>query len=238
MIIGHYGVGFALKKASPALSLATLFIAVQFVDILWTILVFLGIERVNIVPGYLESSQLQFTYYPFTHSLLATLIYGALAFALVYLARKGRLDRVLTAVVISVGVISHFILDLLVHVPDLTLAGPGTPAVGLGLWHSLPLSLFLEISFLAAGIFIYYRTTRGRGFWSGIGPLLLGLFLTISQVMSELGPPPPDKKALVVVGFVTYLVIAGIAYWIDRNRLPRVGVDFVSVKKPLAQTGG
>jgi hypothetical protein len=219
MFIGHYGVGFALKRANPALSLGILFIAVQFVDILWTILVFAGIERVEIVPGYTASNHFQFVHYPYTHSLAATFAWGFVTFLLFYfLAGRRTPKRVFTAAIVAFGVMSHFALDLIVHAPDLTVAGPGTPALGLGAWQNLPLSLFLEILILAVGLYIYYRATAGHGFWSKGGPLLLGLFLAVSQIMTTLGPPPPENKSFVLVGLVTYLAIVGIAFWIDRNR--------------------
>jgi hypothetical protein len=53
MFVGHYGVSFAGKSARPRVPLWVWFIAVQWMDVVWSVLVFLGIEKLHIVPGFL-----------------------------------------------------------------------------------------------------------------------------------------------------------------------------------------
>lgn len=66
MFVGHYGVSFAAKGAEPNIPLWVLFLAVQFLDILWAPLILFGIERVRIVSGITESNPLDLYYMLFT----------------------------------------------------------------------------------------------------------------------------------------------------------------------------
>ena len=70
MFIGHFALGFAAKRAVPRVSLAVLLVAALFADVLWPVLVLLGVETVRIVPGYTVVTPLEFVSYPWSHSLL------------------------------------------------------------------------------------------------------------------------------------------------------------------------
>ena len=61
MFVGHFGLGFAAKQAAPRTSLGTLFLAAQFIDLLWPILLLLGLETVRIVPGLTAATPIEFT---------------------------------------------------------------------------------------------------------------------------------------------------------------------------------
>src|SRR5512139_3691369 len=132
MFLGHFAVGFAAKRLAPRASLGTLFLAAQFIDLLWPLLVLLGIERVRIAPGITTVTPLDFEHYPWSHSLFAVSVWGVL-FATVYLFI--RRDR-RASLVLGLAVLSHWLLDFLVHRPDLPLL-PGGERFGLGLWNSL-----------------------------------------------------------------------------------------------------
>lgn len=127
MFVGHYTPSFGFRRACRA-PLCALFIAAQFVDILWSMLVIAGIERVQLVPGHTASSPLVLEYMPYSHSLSATLTSAVLIgmIASVLWARRSGL-------VVAACVAAHWILDLLVHVPDLPLLG-NRYKVGFGLW--------------------------------------------------------------------------------------------------------
>ncbi|MGH7552059.1 MAG: hypothetical protein ACREMQ_03425, partial [Longimicrobiales bacterium] len=130
MFIGHYGVGFAARAAHPKVPLWVLFVAVQFLDVLWGIFVLLGIEKVRIVPGITATNPLDLYFMPYTHGLLSVLFWSVVA-AFAYARWKhdaagGRW--------IGLSVFSHWILDLVVHRPDLPLVGDSYK-VGLGLWN-------------------------------------------------------------------------------------------------------
>jgi membrane-bound metal-dependent hydrolase YbcI (DUF457 family) len=123
MFIGHFGVGFGAKKAAPGISLGMLFIAAQFIDLLWPTLLLLGIENVKIEPGITKATPLNFTDYPISHSLLFVIIWGLVVGGIYFLIRK----KFKYTVILSLAVISHWFLDLLVHRPDLPLYPGDSP---------------------------------------------------------------------------------------------------------------
>src|SRR5437660_1655543 len=107
MFVGHYGIAYAAKKADPSLPLWLLFLAVQLLDVLWAPFVLLGIERVRIVPGITASNPLDLYYMPYTHSLLAALLWSAGALVAYRLAKSGPAAR-RAALVIGIAVLSHW----------------------------------------------------------------------------------------------------------------------------------
>src|SRR5215467_2937756 len=117
MFIGHFAVAFAAKKAAPKVSLGTLILAAAFLDVVWPVLVLLGVERFRIVPGFTAINPFDFTYYPWSHSLLMTMVWSAV-FAFVYFAwSRDRSGAVWVALVVA----SHWVLDFVSHVPDMPL---------------------------------------------------------------------------------------------------------------------
>src|SRR5882724_4617669 len=131
MFVGHYGVSFAARRSAASVPLWVLFIAVQLLDVAWAPLVLLGVEKVRIVPGITASNPLDLYYMPYTHSLLATLLWSAGAYFLCRLLAPRGLGEA-AGLVLALAVFSHWILDLLVHRPDLPLYD-NTAKVGLGL---------------------------------------------------------------------------------------------------------
>src|SRR4030095_8805327 len=109
MFVGHYGVSFAAKKVAPAVPLWLLFIAVQLLDVAWAPLVLLGIEKVRIVPGITASNPLDLYYMPYTHSLVAALLWAVAAIALCRTLRGVR--NWSGAAWIGAAVFSHWVLD-------------------------------------------------------------------------------------------------------------------------------
>jgi hypothetical protein len=213
MFIGHFALGFAAKRAVPHLSLATLFVAVQFADMLWPVLVALGIEEVRIVPGITAMTPLDFVSYPYSHSLLFLAGWGvALAAAYRLFAGNGRTFPVLIALVVS-----HWVLDFVAHRPDMPLY-PGGERYGLSLWSSVPATLALEIVMYAVGIWIYTRATRARdaiGRWGLAGMVIL---LGVLYVSAAFGPPPPSVTALWSTMILGSALGTLLSWWVDRHR--------------------
>jgi hypothetical protein len=212
MFIGHFGVGFGAKAAAPRVSLGTLLLAAQFVDLLWPVFVLLGIERVRIDPGNTAVTPLDFVSYPLTHSLVTGVGWGILLGS-AYLVRRRWLRG---AVVVAAVTVSHWVLDWISHRPDLPLV-PGGSKVGLGLWNSLPATVVVETLIFVGGIALYLRATRARdrvGHWALWS---LVAFLAIAYAGNLLGPPPPSVTALGWVGVATWLFVPW-GYWIDRHR--------------------
>lgn len=184
-------------------------------DLLWPTLLLAGAERVRIAAGASGVTPLEFESYPYSHSLLTTVTWGALIGAF-YAWRKSARG----AVVVGVCVVSHWFLDLLVHYPDLPVA-PGTGAkLGFGLWDSLPATLAVEFLLFGAGVWLYARHTVARGRAGRIGLWLLTGFLAAIYLGNLFGPPPPDVTALAWGAQAQWLLVA-FGYWLDSHRATR-----------------
>jgi hypothetical protein len=213
MFLGHYAIAFAAKRASPATSLGTLFLASVFIDLLWPLLLLSGVERARIDPKIRGLGPLVFEHYPVSHSLLMVGVWALLLGTASYLAARERRG----AVVVSGLVISHWLLDALVHRPDLALAPGSQVLVGLGLWNAPLASVVAELGLFAGGLLLYVRATRGQR----RGPLwALCVLLFVIFAADIFGPPPPSISAVAWAGFAQWLLIAA-GYWVDRPRLRR-----------------
>jgi hypothetical protein len=213
MFVGHFGVGLGAKAAASRVSLGTLLLASQFIDLLWPTLLLLGVERVRIAPGTTAVTPLDFTYYPVSHGLPAVLAWGALVGTAYWLARRNAKG----AVVVGVLVLSHWVLDLVVHRPDLPIGFGDSPRVGLGLWDSLPATLLVEGTVFAAGVWLYVRSTRALDRVGAIGLWTLVGLLVLIHASSLAGPPPPSVAAIAWVGQAQWLLVA-MGWWVDRHR--------------------
>jgi hypothetical protein len=213
MFIGHFGVGFGAKSFAPRVSLGTLFLAAQFLDLLWPTLLLLGVERVRIVPGATTVTPLVFEHYPVSHSLVAVLVWAVLVAAVHLTLRRNRIG----ALVVGVLVMSHWALDAIVHQPDLPIF-PGTGmVVGLHAWSSLPLTLAIEVPLFVIGVWLYVRTTVPTspiGTW-GLWGLVSFLFLIYAGNLC--GSPPPSTLAIAWVGQLQWLLVLW-GYWVDAHR--------------------
>jgi hypothetical protein len=213
MFIGHFGLGFGLKRAAPAVSLGTLFLAAQFVDLLWPTLLLLGVEHVEIIPGITAVTPFDFVDYPISHSLLMMVVWGLLFGTIYWSVNKSRA----AAAVCGLAVVSHWFLDWLVHRPDLPLYPGGGPLFGLGLWNSLPATLLVECAVFAAGFAVYLRTTRALDSKGSAGAWSLAAFLVAVHISNLFGPPPPSVQAVALAGQAQWLLVAA-GYWVDRHR--------------------
>jgi hypothetical protein len=219
MNIGHYGVSLALKKADKKISLGLLFFAAQFIDILWAVLVLLGIERAEIVPGITVANPIDYVYYPFSHSLVASLLWsGAVYILFRILPAKSGSQQSKVALVMAVAVLSHFFLDLLIHRPDLPVSVGDSPTLGLGLWNFVLASYVVEGLIFFGGLWVYMRVTTGATFAGKYGMLIFAAFLFITNLLNLFSTPPPDSQTLAVFSLTTYLLSIGIAFWLDRKR--------------------
>jgi hypothetical protein len=216
MFIGHFALGYAAKRWAPRLSLAVLFAAAVFADLVWPVLVALGIERVRIVPGFTAFTPLEFISYPYSHSLAALVVWG-IVFALA--CARGDKRGLL---VVAALVVSHWVLDFITHAPDMPLY-PGGPKFGLGLWNSIPATVAVEALMFAAGVWIYARVTRPRdriGRWAFVG---ITTFLAIGFVANVNAPPPPSITALWVAALVLSALTFSMAWWADGHRTSLLG---------------
>jgi len=214
MFIGHYGVALAAKRVAPRVSLGVLVAAAQLADLVWPILLILGVERIRITPSDNPFLGITFESYPWTHSLLAAIVWGALA-GLGYAALRGR--RV-DGVVVGLVVVSHWVLDWITHVPDLPLY-PGGPRVGLGLWRYPSATLVVEALVFLIGLALYWRFTRPvdrTGRWALWAFVIVLVVLTLGSIYS---PPPTSANAIGWAALGGWLIPV-FGWWVDRHRQP------------------
>ena len=166
--------------------------------------------------GDTKITPLNFTEYPFSHSLLAVIFWAALFAGAVYLIRRSSRD----ALVCGIAVCSHWLLDLLVHRPDLQLM-PGLSArVGFGLWNSVSATLIIEFSILLIGILLYYYTTKPSDWWGCTGFWAMTAFIILIYIGNIFGPPPPNSTLFAWVGQAQWLIVVW-GYWIEKHRTLR-----------------
>jgi len=215
MFVGHYGPSFAGKALARSIPLWVLFLAVQLLDVFWSIFVLLGIEKVRIVPGITATNPLDLYYMPYTHSLAGSILWS-LAAAIVYRVIAGT-DGWAAPGVVGAAVFSHWLLDLLVHRPDLALYDDSLK-VGLGLWNFPILASALEVVFLFGGMYLYLRRTKptGRGGWYG-WMVIFGLAMLVVQAGAFFGPPPGSDKAAAISALSFYAAFAAVAYLLERS---------------------
>jgi membrane-bound metal-dependent hydrolase YbcI (DUF457 family) len=215
VFLGHFAVGFAATRVAPRAPLPALIAAPILLDLLWPIGLLTGLESVRVVPGITPVTPLDLHDYPYTHSLAMAVVWS-LVFALGYLAfTKGRDRR--GALVIGLGVASHWLLDFVTHIPDMPLYPGHTDYVGLGLWRSLPGTLAVEAALFVAGVGLYATATRPRSRWGSIALWSLVAFLVVAYAGSLGGPPPPSAQLVAIGALATWIFIPW-AWWIDRTR--------------------
>src|SRR6266511_729478 len=158
MFLGHFGLAMAAKKVAPRPSLGTLVLAAQLIDGVWPLFVLIGWEKVEIQPGITAVVPLLFVSYPYTHSLVAGIVWAALLASGYYALRRDWSG----AGWIAALVLSHWVLDVISHRPDVPV-WPGGPKIGLGLWNSLSATLVVEFALFMFDAWTYARVMRARG---------------------------------------------------------------------------
>jgi hypothetical protein len=214
MFIGHFALGLAAKRAAPGVSLGLLFLAAQFADTLWPLLVAAGLEHVRIDPGNTAFTPLDFVSYPYSHSLVMLVVWGAL---LGWISRHT--DRRAFGVIAAL-VVSHWFLDFVTHRPDMPLY-PGGAKFGLGLWNSIPLTMLVEVPMFAAGVWIYLGATRARDAIGRWGLAALAVLLLLIYLANPASPPPPSVSAVSILAIAGTVLFTAWAWWADRHRQHR-----------------
>ncbi len=213
MVLGHFGIGFGAKKFAPRISLGTLFIAVQWADLLWPVLLLLNVEKVTIRhddPHF----PLDFVSYPVTHSLLMGIIWGFVFGCLYWWIRNDSKS----AFVLGCCVLSHWVLDLIVHAPDLPLLPGNGPKLGLGLWANPVATAIVEGAIFLAGLILYLRSTRAKNTPRKWSLWLLVALLIVNQVAGRLSPLPASAHAIGWAAQYQWIFVL-LGYWVDHNRI-------------------
>ncbi len=219
MFIGHFGIGFALKKVEPRLSLGLLIFGAIMLDILFGLFLLAGFEHAKIVPGATVVSPFEFYDYPISHSALGAAIFATAGFLAYWLWPTGdRIQRKRPALVFAAAVFSHFILDVISHAPDMTLFGNSSPRLGLSLWNSLEGTMIVELGLLFIGIALYMNATHSISSSGKYGLALLVLILLVLYIGNIFSPPPPDMTSVGISMTVGQLVLVALAFWVEWRR--------------------
>ena len=219
MFVGHYGVSLAAKRVDARLPLGWLFLAVQLPDILWAVLFLLGVEKARIMPTHETAVMAVDLYYiPYSHSLLATLLWAGAIYALMRLlpsSRAAGLRKSTVAIVMALAVLSHFVLDVTAE-SNLPLYDDAAK-IGLGLANSPIAAYIVEGLILVAGLILYLRATTPKNLTGRYGMIVFVIvMLAFNLVM--FGPPPTDLQFVALSSLGTFAVMGAVAFWLDRQR--------------------
>jgi hypothetical protein len=215
MFVGHYGVAFAVKTERNKIPLWVLFVAVQLLDFLWAPFVLLGIEKVRFVPGITVTNALDLYYMPYTHSLIGALFWSAVAFAIYKIGWRNIASNS-AALLVGFAVFSHWLLDLIVHRPDLAIYDD-TLKVGFGLWNYRGIEFVLEIGILLVGAVLYLK--RNGAIARKIGIIIFVAVLVLIQTSNTfLRQPPSSDRAFAITALIFYTVFAVIAFLLEKRR--------------------
>lgn len=211
MFIGHFAPAFIAAAVSPqSPRLGTLFVAAQLVDWGFFGLALIGVEHARVDPGASVMVPLDLYHMPYTHSLIGAAIWATAFLAVVAIRNRELFAGLLAGLV----VLSHWLLDLIVHVPDLTIDGT-PPKLGLGLWNYPWVAIPLELGLTVVAFAFYVQRTRGP-----MGPpaVLLGVMLLL-QAVNWLAPHPESAGPfLYLQALIAFAVLTGLAVWVGENR--------------------
>jgi hypothetical protein len=214
MFVGHYGLAFAVKSERNQIPLWVLFVAVQLLDFLWAPFVLLGIEKVRMVPGITATNSLDLYYMPYTHSLVGALIWSGAAFFIYKLVRGAKTSNA-AALIVALAVFSHWVLDLIVHRPDLAIYDD-VLKVGFGLWNQRGLEFALEAAILVGGVLIYLKRNSSVARKAGITTFAVVLILI--QVWNTVaGRRPTSDRTFAITALIFYTLFAGIAFLLEKR---------------------
>ena len=220
MFVGHYSVAFAIKSDENRIPLWVLFVAVQFLDYIWATLVLLGIEKLRVIKGFTAGSMLDSYYHPYSHSLVAALIWSGVAAAIYKSAWRAKASHA-AALLVGLAVFSHWILDFIAHPRDLAIYD-NTWKVGLGLWNYRGLEFGLEVVLLAGGIALYLaRNPMSAARKKAV--IGFGLALVIVQIGDTFVPRTPLTDRATAMGvWIFYTLFVVVAYFLERGATARI----------------
>jgi hypothetical protein len=216
MFLGHFAVGLAAKGTAPRISLGTLILAAVLADLACFIFLIAGIESFAPVPGA-KINRVIGENIAYSHSLMMGSLWGAILAAIYFVRRRSpRVAWMLFAVVLS-----HWVLDVISHRPDMPIA-PGIPTrLGFGLWNSLPATVVIEGGFWLLAIILYLRATKSQS-RLGVVVLWIGLLLiTLIGLSNPTQGMDPDPVRAGIGGLVVFSLFVAWAYWMDRIRVAR-----------------
>jgi hypothetical protein len=220
MGVGHLAVAVVLKKVDPKINLGLLAFAALFADFLLGLLVMLGLEQVHIPEDFSSLHYLTFTF-PYSHGLAASLFWSLAAYLSV---RFGLKQGSRAGMVTAAAVFSHFVLDVIVHIPELPLAGSGSPLLGLGLWNHLGAALLLETILAVIALVVYLRFIPDLSRTNRLGVVALLIFMAIMTITGQaLATQAPPASMAAISWIIETLLISGLIFWLERPQGKKFG---------------
>jgi hypothetical protein len=216
MFVGHYGVSFAARSTNVFLPLWVWFVAVQWLDLVFMTLALAGVEKVRITAGFTESNDLDLYFMPYSHGLVGALVLSVV-FAGIVAAVFPAARRPLGFALVALASFSHWLLDLLMHTPDLPLFDDDSTKVGLGLWDHVAIAFPLELVVLGLGMWLYARSVELVGRSGRLILLAFFALMALLQVYGTFSPSPESPEAFAVSALVGYVVLAALAAWVERR---------------------
>jgi len=217
MFAGHVGAGLAIGSVERRINVGVFIFAAVLIDFMLWLFVLFGWESVIIPADYTATHQPDFVF-PLSHGLLAATAWSVLAGAAAFLYYQ-RLERtrLRPAALIAAAVFSHWLLDALVHTPELPVMGAQSVKVGLGLWQSMAAALLVEAIIAAAGLYLFL-SGAGLSRAKKHGLTMLGLVVIASTVMGmTVAPPPPSVNAMAATSLITIAAVCGLAGWLGKR---------------------
>lgn len=215
MFAGHLGIALAAARIEPRVNLGLFGAGSLLLDLLLWMFVLLGWESVIIPADFARTHQPEFVF-PYSHGLVASLAWSALAGLVLFSLFSGR-GKVCSALVMAGVVFSHWLLDALVHRPELPITVAGSSYMGFGLWNSMPVALAIEAALVIAGLVIFSLGTRLRGPKGLALAALILLTLAFTVVGLTLAPPPPSVAAMAGSSLGTIVLVCGLMGWLGRG---------------------
>jgi hypothetical protein len=216
MFVGHYGVSFAARSTNVSLPLWVWFVAVQWLDLVFMTLALAGVEKVRITAGFTESNDLDLYFMPFSHGLVGSLVMSVI-FAAIVAAVFPAARRPLGFALVALASFSHWLLDLLMHTPDLPLFDDDSTKVGLGLWDHVAIAFPLELVVLGLGMWLYARSVEVVGRSGRLILLAFFALMALLQVYGTFSPSPESPEAFAGSALAGYVVLAALAAWVERR---------------------
>jgi len=216
MFAGHIGASLAIARNERTVNAGVFIFAGMLLDAVLWLFVLLGWESVIIPADFGRTHQAQFSF-PFSHSLAGSIGWSALAGLAAYALFPRRVThRPRAALLVGAAVFAHWVLDWLVHEPEMPLAGAGSHLFGLGLWRSMPLALAVEAGIVVLGLVLYLpgsATTRGKK--TGLA-VLCALIMGSTIFGMTAAPAPPSIAAMAISSLIMILVVTCLAWWLCR----------------------
>lgn len=216
MFAGHLGAGLALKGRCKGVSLGALFFAAMLPDVVLWALALGGVESVRAPAGYRTAADLTFEF-PFSHSLVSSLALSLTGAVVCWWLWGDHPSRARAALVVASAVFSHFVLDWLVHIPEMPVLGNDSPKLGLGLWRHLTLAWIVEGSLAFAGLWLFLRSAcpaRGK---KGVLISVMVLVMVMTVFGQARQAPPPTPTQMAVSALIAIAVLIALGAWIDRR---------------------